>query len=65
MASPLHFVMVSNDGTGRAILAAWPQGEVPLPIRISVLARDVLLWQRLAGPGCGSRHGESSQREGL
>ena len=25
-------------------------GEVPLPIRISVLARDVLLWQRLAGP---------------
>ena len=24
--------------------------DVPLPIRISVLARDVLLWQRLGGP---------------
>ena len=26
-ALPPHFVMVSNDGTGRVILAAWPQGR--------------------------------------
>ena len=35
---------------GRGHPGGFAAGEVPLPIRISVLARDVLLWQRLGGP---------------
>ena len=44
-----------NGGTAMAIQVGSIEHQIPLPVRITVLARDVVLWHRLGGPNAARR----------